>query len=175
MTSLVLTLIGPDRPGLVESVARLIREQNGNWLESRMAHLAGQFAGIVRVELDDQHLAGLRQALAELESAGLSVVAREDAGTGIERASLVSLELVGNDRPGIVSEVTRVLAENHVNVEEFFTECVGAPNSGYELFRAKALLRLPADFDLLALQTALEGIALDLMVDIQLRTEEATD
>jgi glycine cleavage system regulatory protein len=125
--------------------------------------------------VDDQDLAGLRQALVELESAGLSVVAREDSDSGIDRAALVSLQLVGNDRPGIVSEVARVLAENQVNVEEFFTECVGAPNSGSELFQANARLRLPPGLDLLALQAALESIALDLMVDIQLRTEEASD
>ncbi len=47
MADLVLTLIGPDRPGLVEAVAEPIAAHGGNWLESRMAHLAGQFAGIV--------------------------------------------------------------------------------------------------------------------------------
>ena len=53
MTDLVLTLIGSDRPGLVEAVAEVIAGHGGNWLESRMAHLAGKFAGILRVEIPE--------------------------------------------------------------------------------------------------------------------------
>ena len=51
MPNLVLTLIGPDRPGLVEAVAQPIAANGGNWLESRMAHLGGKFAGILRVDV----------------------------------------------------------------------------------------------------------------------------
>jgi glycine cleavage system regulatory protein len=174
MPSLVLTLIGPDRPGLVESVARVVRAQNGNWLESRMAHLAGQFAGIVRVEVADEDVDGIRRALEGLETAGISITARRDTQATPHGFPRVSLDLIGNDRPGIVSEVARVLAENQVNVEEFFTECVEAPNSGFTLFKAVAQLRLPAHLDVGELQTALEGIALDLMVDIQLHPEEVS-
>ena len=57
MTDLVLTLIGPDRPGLVESLAKRVTAHGGNWVESRMAHLAGQFAGILRVEVPPENVA----------------------------------------------------------------------------------------------------------------------
>jgi len=52
--SLVLTVIGPDRPGLVESLSQAIAQQEGNWLESRMARMAGQFAGILRVNIEEE-------------------------------------------------------------------------------------------------------------------------
>lgn len=169
MPSLILTLIGPDRPGLVDSVATLVREQNANWLESRMSHLAGHFAGIVRVDVDDQHADSLLQQLEGLEQKGLAIVARRDATPAAEgESSTVRMELVGNDRPGIVSEVSRVFAEKQVNVEEFQTECTGAPNSGASLFRATAALRLPTAVSIDELQQALEQIAVDLMVDIKL-------
>src|SRR2546421_8836268 len=79
MTDLVLTLIGPDRPGLVESVAARVAAHGGNWLESRMAHLAGQFAGILRVEVPAERLSELRAALLELEAQGLRIVAQGGA------------------------------------------------------------------------------------------------
>lgn len=169
MPSLILTLIGPDRPGLVDSVAALVREQNANWLESRMSHLAGHFAGIVRVDVDEQHADSLLKRLEGLEQKGLTVVARRDETPAPEGESMVvRMELVGNDRPGIVSEVSRVFAKRQVNVEEFQTECSGAPNSGASLFRANAALRLPAGVSIDDLQLALEQIAADLMVDIKL-------
>jgi len=168
MASLVLTLIGPDRPGLVDSVATLVHEQKGNWLESRMSHLAGHFAGIVRVEVEDEHVAALIKQLEALEEKGLSIVARKDTSKASEQVTVVWMELVGNDRQGIVSEVSRVLAEKEVNVEELQTECTGAPNSGVSLFRANSALHLPAELSIADVQHSLEAIALDLMVDIKL-------
>lgn len=173
MTSLILTLIGPDRPGLVDSVSHLVSSAQGNWLESRMAHLAGHFAGIVLIEIQADAAGALIEQLEGLETAGLSVVIRRDDTSSTDpTVPLATLELVGNDRPGIVSEVTRVLAARQVNVEEFQTECQEAPNSGSTLFRARAALRLPADLSLGELQMALEAIALDMMVDIHLEPAE---
>lgn len=173
MSSLILTLIGPDRPGLVDSLAKVVRAQNGNWLESRMSHLAGYFAGIVRIEIDPQHAEKLLRQLEGLQESGLNIVVRKDESeVAAEQVSVVWMELVGNDRPGIVSEVSRILAENNVNVEEFQTECVDAPNSGSTLFRANAALCLPQDLTVNDLQRALESIALDLMVDIKLAPDQ---
>ena len=169
MPSLVMTLIGADRPGLVESVAATVAEHGANWLESRMAHLAGQFAGILRVDVPDDRADNLIQALGQLDRQGLKVIVQKEIGP--EMFLLIAslrMELVGNDRPGIVREVSRVLAQRQVNVEDFQTECTSAPMSGEKLFRATAQLRLPAGLTRDQLQQDLEQIAQDLMVDIQL-------
>ena len=78
MADLVLTLIGPDRPGIVEAVAEPIAAHGGNWLESRMAHLGGQFAGILRVEVPDANAAALAEALRKLEQRGLRVTVESE-------------------------------------------------------------------------------------------------
>ena len=172
MPSLILTLIGPDRPGLVDSVAAVVRDQNANWLESRMSHLAGYFAGVVRIEVGAAQADGLVSQLESLKENGLTIVVRRDEDVAADETTpLLKMELVGNDRPGIVSEVSRVFAERNVNVEEFHTECSGAPNSGASLFRANASLRLPSDLTVDALQQSLEQIAVDLMVDIKLEKD----
>ena len=49
MATLVLTLIGDDRAGLVNAVAEVVARHGGNWERSQMAELAGKFAGIVLV------------------------------------------------------------------------------------------------------------------------------
>ena len=171
--SLVLTVLGSDRPGLVESIAQVVASYDANWVESRMAHLAGQFAGILRVEVDEKHADPLKKALADLKQQGLETVVHHDPVVPIPCDDpLMILHLVGQDRPGIVREITSVLAAHRVNVEELRTECISAPNSGQGLFRVTAQLRLP---DAAAngpsesqLRQALEQLAADLMVDIEL-------
>ena len=164
---LVMTIIGPDRTGLVESVARVVADHGGNWLESRMCRLGGEFAGILRIELPVEKRQTLLGALQTLQSRGLTVVVRPDeASAAATQGPQTRLEIVGHDRPGIVREITSALARANVNVEEFSSECVSAPMSGETLFKAAARLQLPERCDLAALKTDLEKIAADLLVDI---------
>src|SRR5690348_15202643 len=108
--SLVMTIIGEDRPGLVESVADLVARHGGNWLESRMSRLGGQFAGILRAEVPAEKQSALLGALKTLESKGLSVIAHTDAVGALPAGPLSVLDIVGQDRPGIVREISRALA-----------------------------------------------------------------
>jgi glycine cleavage system regulatory protein len=173
MTDLVLTLLGPDRPGLVELVAGVIAAHGGNWLESRMSHLAGKFAGILRAELPAERVAAATAALAALEARGLKVIvetaARGAAATADQR---MDLELVGLDRPGIVREISQLLASNGVNVEELTTNRVSAPMSAEMLFEARAHVRVAAGADVGKLRAELERLASDLVVEVKLTPAE---
>ena len=166
-TSLVLTVLGRDRPGLVEAIADAVTANGGNWVESRMAHLAGQFAGVLHVEVDPDRSAALLKALRGLEGAGLeSVVHAEAVLVEPDDRPVVQLDLVGQDRPGIVREVSHVLAAQGVNVEELETECTMAATTGQPLFKATARLRLPNHKAADAIREALEQVAADMMVEI---------
>jgi glycine cleavage system regulatory protein len=168
--SLVLTLLGDDRPGLVDSIAQVVAEYGGNWIESRMAHLAGHFAGVLRVEVDSAQAEALAAALRSLTLAGLDLVVHPDASAPMAPSNqpLIHLDLVGQDRPGIVREITRVLARLGVNVEELSTECKAAAETGQPVFRASADLRLRGSVTEDDLRRALEAVAVDLMVEITL-------
>jgi len=163
----VMTVIGRDRPGLVESIARIVADHGGNWLESRMCRLGGEFAGLLRVHVPAAQQTSLVQALGRLQSQGLTVVVHPDPtparGAG-ERVA--ALELVGHDRPGLVREISHALAARGVNVEELVTACVSAPMSGEMLFKAQARLQIPAGCPVAALRQELETLAADLMVDV---------
>ena len=171
---LVMTIIGKDRTGLVESLAGIVAEHGGNWLESRMCRLGGEFAGILRVHVPAERQPELMRALKALESRGLSVVACADESPApVATGRLTLLEIVGHDRPGIIREITRVLAGQGVNVEELSSECVSAPMSGETLFKARVRLQLPARCDSAGLREELEKIASDLVVDISLADLDA--
>ena len=167
--TLVLTVIGPDRPGLVDALSSTVAAHGANWLESRMAHLSGHFAGLLRVSVPEANSTELRRALRELEGRGLRVLVEAgDAATPDPSARALALELVGLDRPGIIREVSRALAQRGVNVEELDTLCESAPMSGETLFRARARLRAPAGTPIEELRATLEKIAGELMVDLSL-------
>jgi glycine cleavage system regulatory protein len=162
---IVMTVISPDRTGLVESIARTVAEHGGNWLESRLCRLGGEFTGILRVDIDAEKKSALLSALQKLQTNGLQIIIRETAAAAVSGRQ-TKLEIVGDDRPGIVREITSTLARAGVNVEEFSSEVVSAPESGESLFKAAAYLRLPDKCDLASLKKELEKIAGELQVDV---------
>lgn len=171
LQDIVLTMIGPDRPGLVQMLTDRVAEHGGNWLESRMSHLGGHFAGIARVQVPPERVAELRRSLGALAAQGLRVsVDLGDGAAGVMQGQAAVLELVGNDRPGILKAVSGVLASHRVNVEELTSDCVNAPMDGGRLFRARVQVVAPAGVKLAAVQADLERIAADLMVDVKLTT-----
>ena len=163
-----MTVISPDRTGLVESIARTVADHGGNWLESRMCRLGGEFAGILRIEIPADKKSALLAALQKLSANGLQIVVRDDAPVSAPAGHQTKLEIIGSDRPGIVRDITSALARAGVNVEEFSSELVSAPMSGETLFKASARLQLPERCDVAALKCDLEKIAADLLVDVSL-------
>jgi glycine cleavage system regulatory protein len=166
MASLILTVVGPDRPGLVRALSEAVAARGGSWLESRMARLAGQFAGIVLVEAPET----LPEDLRALESQGLRIVVQSGvAGAAVTPAAepRLTIEVVGNDRPGIVRDIATVLADSGVNIEELTTGVASGSFSGETLFRATALLRAPDAAAVDAAREGLERLGNELMVDIR--------
>lgn len=165
MASLILTVVGPDRPGLVRALSGAVAARGGSWLESRMARLAGQFAGIVLVEAPES----LLDDLAALEAHGLRVAGQSATSGAADAAAQprLALEVVGNDRPGIVRDVAQILAGSEVNIEELTTGVASGSFSGETLFRATALLRAPNTAAVDAVRAGLERLGNELMVDIQ--------
>jgi glycine cleavage system regulatory protein len=168
MIDLVLTLIGPDHPGIVDSVSEVVAAHGGNWLESRMAHLAGKFAGVLCVEVADEQAAALEDALGRLESIGLKVIVERSTLVEAPRQRAMEIELLGLDRPDLVHEISALLATHRINVEELATDCPAAAHSGDRMFRAHFRVIIPETVDATAVRQGLERLAGDLMVEIRL-------
>lgn len=169
-TSLVVTFTGLDRPGLVDALARAVAEHGGNWERSRMARLAGRFAGVLEVTAAPAKSNALVEALERVP--GLSVKVERDAApaTAVGERRL-HLELTGQDREGIVREVAGALAQRGVNIEQLESDVESAPMSGEGLFRARAELICPPELDLAELKAALERLSNELLVDLELAPE----
>ncbi len=167
-TSIVLTIIADDQPGIIQAVSTVLTNHCGNWTQSSMSSLAGQFAGILLVSVPKENTDACLAELNELESSGLRIIANvsgvaADAG----KTNSYVLDLIGNDRPGIVHEITTLLAKHRISVHEFETTVEGASMGGGELFKATAQLVIPETADIGMLETELENLANDLMVTIK--------
>ena len=164
---LIISIVADDRPGLVETLSGCVKQHNGNWLESRMALMAGKFAGIVKVEVADSQVDALTSDLKALNESGWTVIVeRSDNQSDAESGDTYQLSLVGNDRPGIVQDVSSRLAAQNVNVLDLSTHYESAAMSAEPLFKTQAKLFVPANIDIDDLKDSLENISNDLMVEL---------
>lgn len=177
MATVILTAIGDDRPGLVQALADAIVRGGGTWDRSSLARLGSKFAGIVEVAVPKDRVDELVESVGAIGDDVLQVTAeRDDSSAGVEAATVresgtLALELVGQDRPGIIHEISEVLAQFGVGIDQLDTTTSSAPMSAEPLFEARALLTVPAAVDRADLADALESIAQELMVDIDLAAQ----
>ena len=165
---MVLTVIAKDRPGVVEVLADVIAAYGGNWVDSAMSRLGGEFAGILRITIDEDRAAGLEQAFDALREDGIHTTIRKGQVTEKSTGRTAYFEVVGQDHTGIVRDISRVLAENRVNVDELRTHVFTGSMTGENMFSAEADIQLPDGLELDELCQKLESIASDLMIDIKM-------
>ncbi len=168
LADLVVTVMGPDRPGIVARLADVAHRHGANWAASRLSRLAGEFAGTVHLEVPPDRADAVAAALRELETAGLQIaIAQSAAGSPAAGWRGVTLELVGADRAGIVSQLTRRLAERGVSIEHLHTEKLGTAD-GSVRFKVNAHLLVPQALGNDTMRADLEGLASEMMLDIAL-------
>lgn len=164
---LLITVIADDRPGIVERLAATINQHQGNWLESSLSRLAGKFAGILSVSVADDQLQPLSDALQQLADEGIRLSVETALNKQAETGQPLQLSVTGNDRPGIVKEISARLTGLNVNVEKLHTYCESAAMTGELLFNLRATLRLPLTTDRDQVRENLEELSNDLMVEIE--------
>lgn len=164
MKPFIITLIGEDKPGLLASLADIVYQHHGNWLASNFALMAGKFAGFVEVHLPDDKVDAVGEIFASRSDVQITMSpGRHHQDPETKHATF---SILGNDKPGIVNELSAAITSNGANINRFESKCESAPSAGNILFKAKAFIEVPANFDLDILVEAMEKIANDLMVDI---------
>ena len=170
MTTLILTVAGADRPGLVAAVADVVDAHGGNWENSSLAELAGTFAGVIEVSVPTERAGELETALRGSQGQGRLTrsVLTGTPGPSEDEEQLLVMQVLGNDRPGIVREVSAVLNAHALSIEELTTETREAAMAGGRLFEASVIAKVPPTVDLDALRADLERLASEIQVDITL-------
>jgi glycine cleavage system regulatory protein len=166
MALMVLSVVGSDRPGLTKALAAAVLWAGGNWLESHLSRLGGLYVGSVLVELPADGVDALHSAVRSIDAQGLEVRVAPAIEGPAEGGEEFHLGLVGQDRPGIVDQVTAVLSRLEANIETFRTSVSAEPYSGVPLFNMDARVRLPPGLPAHEVQAALQDISAEIMVDI---------
>ncbi|MGH8820993.1 MAG: formyltransferase family protein [Rhodoferax sp.] len=173
-TSLIVTVVGRDRPGIVRQISDCVQGTLVNWADSRMNHFAGHFAGTIHLQMAPKDAATVSAALQRLTSEGLQVqVARSDAPPLAFGNRMLKVELSGPDRPGIIRELSASLAERSVSINDLHTEILHPAESDQHLFRVQALLVVPENLADGALRELLEKLASQMMMDVALDNKPA--
>ncbi len=171
MASFVISVLGDDRAGLVEALSSVIAEHGGNWEQSHMTQLAGKFAGVVLVSIAPQNSERFGAALESLEHTGLLHLSFEEGREVGATGQTIEIRVMGNDHPGIVRELSHLLASRNVSIDDLETGTSPAPMSGGQVFEAVARLRLPAGLSEEELADEIGALAADLMVDVEIVDE----
>lgn len=167
MPMLVLTIVGDDRAGLVAALAEVVSAHGGNWERSELAELDGTFAGIVEISVSLEQQAALTAALDDLDGL-LKVTAHPGSVVSPTTWPILSLTVIGNDRPGIVREISAALRRHQLSIEHLSSKTTDAPMAGGRLFEATVVARMPVDAEALAIRNDLEALAAEIQVDLQL-------
>ena len=162
----VLTIISDDKPGIVEKIAEVVNRHHGNWLGSNLSYLAGKFAGIVEVSVNQDHVDDLQKQLKALARNGVTVAVEPVANNVTPIAATHRFSVVGNDRPGIIREISQAFARQGINVVELNSKCTSAPHVGTPLFEAWGEVSIPENTDVLAFESALDAICDQLAVEL---------
>jgi len=169
---LVITLLSNDQPGVVQQLAELISLHEGNWLESRMSQLAGKFAGILKVSINREQVTALTTSLNTLSEHGIQIlIDNTTEETPASNGKVLTFEVAGADRVGIVSEISHAFSEKGINIDELETWCSSIPWSGDPLFKATGALLAPLDINTEKLLEHLDNIENTLGVDISLNEQ----
>ncbi len=164
--SIVLTIIGPDRTGIVDSISTLATTHGASWQESHLARLAGQFAGIVHLICPNSSADALRNALSHLQREGLEIFLVRANSTNEPQSETYTLDVLGHDRPGILSEVTQIVKNHRANIQEIETNLESAPEAGHLLFHAVLKITTCKDNPINNLTQGLEALSPELQVSL---------
>ena len=167
---IIITLFAKDRPGVIRELSDTVLANKGNWLESSLSRLCGQFAGIVHLEIASENKSSLLDAFEKLAQTGINVTVQDfqeiESEADSETIEALQILVEANDRPGIVEEIATALADEDINIENMDTECESASMAGYNLFRAHMFLALPEGMSEDQLEQVLENVSDDLMVSV---------
>jgi len=165
--SLVMTVIGPDRPGILAKMAETIDGHGGSWLESRLARFAGHVAGVLRFDCHDNEHDELLEALhllEKVENIEIKVVREVEVPERVTKK--LSFNILGNHRPGFMNQIATAIHKVGGNIEEHSSECDRCPQAGHILCRAMGTVAVVDEFEESALVEALEAIGSDLIVSV---------
>jgi len=167
MKSILISVLGDDKPGLLDSLSEIILSNDGDWIESTMSTVEAKVAGILRVNVPPKNAKKLIKELTT-SKLGLQIACEETAPVKLSEFKSYNIELIGQNHVDIINKLSHVLTYDlKANVEGIKTEVINSSMmSSAQLFKAQIKLHLPMSIDERLIKEKLELIADEMMVEI---------
>lgn len=163
-TSLVITLMCDDRPGIIQQLSNIVAHENGVWGHSHFANLSGKFTGIVEVSVPEANRSALAKALDALNHDGMSITV-ESTDSKSDADAHIAFNLTANDRSGIIREISKSLADHNFSIESIQSKTESGSMAGIPLFKAELVVTSSEGKRLEELRLSLENVSDDIFVD----------
>ena len=172
---LIISAVGPDRPGIVGELTGQLHARGGNIIDSRMVNFRGEFALMILLELPEP---AARQLVAELPQVGRSMglnlfVTPQSTPAKSVEGLRYRLKTYSMDQPGIVARLTNLLRQHGVNIEELVAHQESAAFAGSALFLTEMRLTVPPNVAIRKLRSELETLCNELNCDVDLEPADA--
>lgn len=173
-TFLVISALGPDRPGLVAEMTEYLSERGGNVEDSRMAVLGAEFGIQLLVSGTPEEIEAIERDLGSIrEKTGFDILSRRTKSPEAHRRAAVIPYLItaeALDHEGIVRAVARALSRVGVNIVSLETHAYEAPVTGSPLFRMEARIDIPPGVTTAKVRKAMDEVAEAENLDIDVRS-----
>ncbi|TKB56655.1 glycine cleavage system protein R [Ferrimonas aestuarii] len=164
MEKWILSVVGEDSPGITEHLANILKQNSANWLDANLRRIGDRYAGIIELSLPKENVTSLKQDLTTLT--GLAIELQQVKPKAASQHQFL-VEIVGNDRPGIVAAVTQVINSQRANIDQLDSDLDVANHTGLPLFRLNVLLTADNEQQLDLIEQGLFALGDDLMVEYQ--------
>lgn len=169
-TKLVISALGPDRPGIVDELSNIIYKHSLNIEDSRMTVLGGEFAVLLLISGEQSAIDTLMAQTAEIEkNLQMSLLAKPTTVADAARDAIpYAVEVAALDNPGIVNNIASFFSSRHINIVDLHTESYAAPHTGSPMFSLHMTVGVPAETNIAGLRDAFMETCDDLNLDAEL-------
>jgi len=161
---IMVTVSGSHQAELVKHLSEKTHALGGKWLNSKISHIDDYFAGLLKVEIQSENV---KQLAAKFKELGIAVGVVELEEESHNKNRHLALTVDAKDRPGLVSQISQVLSENGIKVENMECHRLGLPDVGGVVFTSKFQILVDDNFDKEVLLECLAEVSNDLVVDLR--------
>jgi glycine cleavage system transcriptional repressor len=167
MEKIIINAFGPDKPGLVYKISKIILSYNGNIENSKMILLESDFTILMLVKIESSKIESLKKELNNFSELDISFRYTNQKEKNIKYFNY-SFSISVADNEGIIYLYSDLFRKHRINIENMETEINNAPISGFPIFILKSLLNIPCDLDIIILKKELKNIAQENNIEYKL-------
>lgn len=160
---IMVTINGSNQVDLVKILSEKTHNLDGQWLKSKISHIDDYFAGLIKIEISSDNVKNL---IAEFKALGIKVEVTPLEPGSQGPTTYLDLNIDAKDRPGLVGQISQVLSDHSIKIENMESHRLGGADIGGAIFTCQFKIAVSESFNKELLISSLQEIAADLVIDL---------